>query len=409
MRPRTAEVISIGDEMTSGARLDTNTRWITRRLGEIGIEVPFHTTVGDTLGDLAEVFRIATRRVGLVVCTGGLGPTRDDLTREALAALVGQPLELREEAYRHIESLFSSRRREMPERNRIQAMFPRGSREIFNAHGTAPGIEVSVGGDGETVCRAFALPGVPAEMKPMFDQLVVPRILHDRDAARTIRHVVMKFFGTGESEMERRLGDLIARDRQPRVGITASAATISLRITAVGDSAGDCDAMIDATRERIMSSVGEFYFGDGDEFELQHAVERDVRQRGQSLAILELGYAAPLGDWFAALGETDAYRGGLSLAGADDLCRIAATDSFAAAAEWLKSRLRADWLLTVDAYPELTQLDRPAAPASEVRFMLVPPDGSPETTSASIGGHPSIVHPRIGKAALQWFRGVLGQ
>ncbi len=168
-RQLTCEIVSIGDEMTSGARLDTNAQWLSRRMGELGVIVRFHSTVGDTLADNVDVFRIASRRVDFVIATGGLGPTRDDLTREALALMVERPLEMRSSAMQHIESMFSRRKIEMPERNRVQAMFPVGSDEIFNPQGTAPGIDMTVTHDDQSRCRLFALPGVPAEMIRMFD------------------------------------------------------------------------------------------------------------------------------------------------------------------------------------------------------------------------------------------------
>src|SRR6056297_2864125 len=139
--PWLAEVISIGDEMTSGARIDTNAAWLSRRLEELGVTVAFHTTVGDTLKHNVAVFRTASQRADVVMATGGLGPTRDDLTREALAAASRQPLELSQTSLQHIQALFAARGREMPERNRVQAMFPAGSTEIFNPQGTAPGID----------------------------------------------------------------------------------------------------------------------------------------------------------------------------------------------------------------------------------------------------------------------------
>ena len=239
-----AEVISIGDEMTSGARLDTNAQWLSHRLGELGIEVAFHSTVGDTLHDSFDVFRIASQRADIIVSTGGLGPTQDDLTREALAELVDRPLETSSSALAHIESMFARRNREMPHRNRVQAMFPAGSREIFNPQGTAPGVDLEVHREHAPPSRIFALPGVPAEMKRMFADTVAPRILEATGNKTCIRHNVMKLFGTGESDMEARLGDMISRDRQPRVGITVSAATISLRITATAETEDQCIDMI---------------------------------------------------------------------------------------------------------------------------------------------------------------------
>src|SRR5262245_47151951 len=127
-----AEIISTGDELTSGQRLDTNSQWLSTRLGELGVQVVYHTTVADHLKANVKVLRQAIERVDLIICTGGLGPTADDLTREAIAAAAGLELDLLPTALAHIESLFARRKRPMPERNRVQAMFPRGSRMVPN-------------------------------------------------------------------------------------------------------------------------------------------------------------------------------------------------------------------------------------------------------------------------------------
>ncbi len=398
------EVISIGDEMTSGARVDTNAAWLSRRLGELGIQVAFHATVGDTLQHNVDVFRIASERADVVVCTGGLGPTRDDLTRDALAELVKQPLELHVSSLRRIESMFRKRQREMPERNRIQAMFPRGSRDIVNPQGTAPGIELSVPRDNRPPCHLFALPGVPAEMKRMFDDSVAERILALSGEASKIQHHVMKFFGTGESDMEYRLGDMISRDRQPRVGITVSAATISLRITATADSDLQCQQLIDQTREEILRLVPEYYFGDGETFEQQHAIDAKLLARAETLLVIEYGRAAPLGDWFAELGPTASYRGGLSLAVPEDLQRIFPAEDERTSIDRVKQLIGADWVLIVDAYPELDHASDVPLAASDVRLLVVNPEGRHFATTATLGGHPSIVQARIAKTAMAALR-----
>ncbi|TWU24173.1 putative competence-damage inducible protein [Novipirellula galeiformis] len=391
-----AEVISIGDEMTSGARLDTNSQWLSQRLGELGVEVRFQTTVGDMLRDNIDVFNIAIERVDLVICTGGLGPTQDDLTREALAEVSDEPLEFRQQAMDHIESLFSSRKRPMPERNRVQAMFPKSSQIIPNPQGTAPGIDLFIDRGSHARCRVFALPGVPAEMQLMFKETVSHQIAAMSGGGSVIRHHVMKFFGIGESDMEQRLGDMISRDRQPRVGITVSAATISLRITAMTESAERCTAQIAQTKTEILNRVGELYFGDGENYEQYHVIDSMLRARGESLALLELGFAAPLGDWFAALGETPAFRGGLSLAAMPNV-----------SLEEIQSRMRSDWLLVVNAYPAIADDLVGHVPASEVEFILVAPNGKQHAHRITIGGHPDILQPRIGKTAMAWFRGVV--
>src|SRR6478752_7915122 len=154
-----AEIISIGDELTTGQRLDTNSQWLAERLLEIGVPVAFHTTVGDQLTDNVLVFRQACERADVVVATGGLGPTADDLTRQALADLAGVPLIQDDASLAHIKTLFAKRKREMPPSNVIQAQFPQGSRPIFNPNGSAPGIDISTQRAGREAARIFALPG----------------------------------------------------------------------------------------------------------------------------------------------------------------------------------------------------------------------------------------------------------
>ncbi|MDV6031843.1 MAG: competence/damage-inducible protein A [Phycisphaera sp. RhM] len=403
----TAEVVSIGDEMTSGARLDTNAQWLSRRLGELGIEVTFHSTVGDTLKHNIDVFRTAALRADVVVCTGGLGPTRDDLTRQALATVLDQPLELRQSALDHIHRLFARRNREMPQRNEVQAMFPVGSLEIVNPQGTAPGVDATFQRPDGSTSRLFALPGVPAEMKRMFDETVAPRILESgADTRRHIEHHVMKFFGVGESDMEQRLGEMIARDHVPRVGITVSSATISLRISAIGASRQECHRQIESTRAEIMERVGELHFGDGEEFEQYHAVERMLAERGERLVSVEFGRSAVLANWFASLGESSTYRGGFCFAKLGELATVLDVDANSAL-ETLRRRCDSQWLVAVDEYPSLECSDDQPLPAAEVTLIVVGPTGTVFSTTSRLGGHPSIIYERIGKAALAWLRRVL--
>src|SRR5438067_9993548 len=140
-----AEIISIGSELTSGQNLDTNSQWLSRRLAEIGIPVVYHTTVADDLDANVAVFRTASQRASIVLASGGLGPTQDDLTREALAKAAGVELGLNEASLADIRALFARRGRSFPERNRVQALFPAGAEPIPNANGTAPGIWMLLG------------------------------------------------------------------------------------------------------------------------------------------------------------------------------------------------------------------------------------------------------------------------
>ena len=216
------EIVAIGDELTSGVRLDTNSQWIAQQLGDLGVEILFHTVVGDELGPMTSALQTAAQRADVVICTGGLGPTADDLTRNALADCAGVKLMQVDAVLTHIRNLYARRKRPMPERNIVQAMFPQGSRVIPNPHGTAPGIDIKLTiGDSRTA-RCFALPGVPAEMREMFTATVAPAIVEmiPADQRRVVRHRRIKCFGVGESDLEAMLPDLIARERYPRVGIT---------------------------------------------------------------------------------------------------------------------------------------------------------------------------------------------
>ena len=169
--PRRAEIIAIGSELVSGQGLDTNSQWLSRELGSVGISVAFHTTIGDELDDHVSAFRIAADRAGLVIMTGGLGPTQDDLTREALAALAGVPLREDPASLEAIAAMFARRNRPMAERNKVQALFPEGAEPLPNRVGTAPGIWMELG------ATTFAcLPGIPSEMRVMFQEQVLPRM-----------------------------------------------------------------------------------------------------------------------------------------------------------------------------------------------------------------------------------------
>jgi len=262
-----AEVIAIGDELVTGQRLDTNSRWLSAELAVLGVPAAFHTTAADTLEAGIEAFRIATSRADVVVATGGLGPTADDLTRDVLAALAGQPLVLSAPSLEEIESRFAARGMPCPESNRRQAMFPAGSRVIANPNGTAPGIDLTLAGAGRT-SRVFALPGVPAEMKPMWQASVAPAVAALLPEAATIVQRCIKCFGAGESAIEAMLPDLVRRGRDPLVGITAHEATITLRIAARGRDEAECRAKIAATEAVIHECLGPLVFGaDDDELE----------------------------------------------------------------------------------------------------------------------------------------------
>ena len=286
-----AEVVAIGDELTTGQRLDTNSQWLSVELGLLGIPVKFHTTVCDTLEDGIEAFRIAAARSDLVVATGGLGPTADDLTRDVLAAVAAAPLEMSVAALADIESRFAKRGVGMAESNRRQAMFPRGSRIIPNPDGTAPGIDLLLRlGNSSTshTSRIIALPGVPSEMRSMWTGTVVGELLAMQPDIGTMVHRRIRCFGAGESAIEAMLPDLIRRGRDPLVGITAHEATITLRIVARGRDVAECLAKIGPTEETIRQCLGQLVYGTDDD-EVADAAVRAVAAAGQTLGTIEIG------------------------------------------------------------------------------------------------------------------------
>lgn len=408
-----AEIISIGDELTSGQRLDTNSQWLSQQLGDLGIRVLYHTTVGDELAANVRVFREAVERADVILCTGGLGPTADDLTRDALAEMIGKPLVRDENSLAHIKALFARRNREMPPRNEVQAMFPEGSQPIFNPHGSAPGIDLSVERPHRAPARIFCLPGVPAEMKEMWEQSVCQALRQLVGSPRVIHHHRIKCFGVGESDLEQMLPDLIRRGRDPIVGITVHEATITLRISAEGDSANECMEKMNETIRTIHGCLGNLVFGTEEE-ELEHAVVRLLRQRGLTLSTMEWGTSG----WIAshvgsAQDSAGIYLGGITIADSAAAARAIARSNSPAEgihqdqAQLVRGMARAcrdyfgtDIGLAVGPFPP------PAAPGEAPGRLhyAVATGQAVEHSTLVHAAHPEIIKPRAGKQGLNLVR-----
>ena len=396
--------MAIGDELTSGQRVDTNSAWLSQQLGSIGIPVGFHTTVSDDLAALAAAIQIALARADVVIGTGGLGPTADDLTRQALADATGLPLQLDEASLTYIRHRFESRGRDMPERNQVQAMFPEGSRIIPNPHGTAPGIDLTVPADNRE-SRIFFLPGVPAEMREMWDATVRPQLIEAGFGDQVIIHHRLKCFGCGESDMERRLPDLIERGREPSVGITVHKATITLRVTARGKNEAECRKAMQPTIDQIHECLGSIVYGEEDD-EIQDSVIRLLASRNETLSTVELGTPGVLARW---LRESDAegrcYTGGLVLPrlqngegdteDADHLLESQLLD----AAKQSRIQNPATYGLAVGPI----NMERARDPDARLWLGLATPDDS-VAVAVRFAGHPDIIMERSAKQALDLLR-----
>lgn len=395
-----AEVLSIGDELTSGQRLDTNSQWISQQLGDLGIRVVYHTTVADVLEANVSVFQTALQRADVVICTGGLGPTADDLTRVAIAKALGVDLYRDEPSLVHIKSLFARRNRPMPTQNEVQADFPIGTTPIFNANGSAPGICLNRL-DQMPKRLLLAFPGVPAELKEMFAQSAIP-LLEEflGNQRRLIRHRPIRCFGLGESDLESRLPDLIRRGRDPQVGITASAATITLRISAEGITEEECAEKIAQTESLIRTTLGDIVFGVDDQ-ELQNVLVEQLSKQGQTLSLAEVGTGGYLSHLFSQADPQGlTFQGGWVARNTSVMERMAGMEiaidqSASQLASQVRDSMNTDYAIAIDNFPDND---------SDLLRIAVATKSKVIAEEKPFGGHPSILLPRAAKQAMNMLR-----
>jgi len=252
-------IVSIGNELLNGHTTDTNCPYICSRLLSIGIPVVSVYTVGDDIKQIVRSFKRAAEDADIVIVTGGLGPTDDDITRQAFAELLGVKLQLKPALLRNIRKFFADRGLPMPGKNTIQACVPKGASALENPFGTAPGIFVRMKRK-----LFFAMPGVPVEMKEMLEKSVLPRLAKKGAGSFTIVKKV-RCFGAGESALAEKLGDIMTRGRNPLINITVSSGVITLHVVACAKTKKQAEQMAQKDVNHIRSLLGDFIFGVDDQ------------------------------------------------------------------------------------------------------------------------------------------------
>ena len=280
------ELVAVGTELLLGHVVDTNSSWLAERLAGAGVDCHFHTTVGDNRARIALALRIALARADAVVACGGLGPTQDDITREALAEVMGVPLDRDAALVERIRSIFAERGREMPESNERQADVPRGAQVIPQVQGTAPGLVCPVGDQ-----VVYALPGVPHEMQEMAERAVIPDLRARAGGQAVIVSRTLRTWGLAESALAELVGPRVealdAAGGNPTIAFLASGARgIGVRVTAKGATEEGARRLVDAEEAELRALLGTLVFGTDDEG-MEDAVAGLVSRSGLTLGVAE--------------------------------------------------------------------------------------------------------------------------
>jgi len=300
-----AEIVTIGTELLLGEIVDTNAAFIAGRLADLGVDLFYKTTVGDNELRITQELKRAWKRSDVIITTGGLGPTQDDLTREAIAGLLGEELVLHRESEAGMRAFFARLQREMTENNLRQAMFPRSAEPLKNPEGTAPGLMVRK--DGRLL---FALPGVPIEMERMFLHEVTP-ILRSAAGLKPLFSRNLRMVGIGESMMAQTVADLIDNGRSPTVAPYAKRGETRLRLTVRAADQAEANSLMEGTESEIRRRLGRYIFGTDAET-LEGVVGHLLKQRGLTLATAESSTGGLIGHRLTGVpGSSDYYLGGI--------------------------------------------------------------------------------------------------
>jgi nicotinamide-nucleotide amidase len=343
------EVIAVGTELLLGQIVDTNSAWMGERLALAGIDSHFQTKVGDNLERMVSSIRLGLERSDAVILCGGLGPTQDDITREAIAEVMGVGLIRHADIGERIRAMFAARGREMPDNNLRQADVPEGATVIPERPGTAPGLVCPIGGK-----VVYAVPGVPHEMREMLTGTVLPDLQRRAGLSAVIKSRVLRTWGQSESGLAEMLADRIDEldeSKNPTLAFQASGIEgIKVRITAKAASGDRAEAMLAEEETRVRALLGDIVFGVDDDT-MESVVLDMLRDRGLNLGVAESLTGGLMGARFTSVpGASDVFRGGVvsyasdvkfSLLGVPE-GPVVSADAARAMAEGARRVLRAD-------------------------------------------------------------------
>ena len=295
-----AEIIAVGSELLTPDRLDTNSLFLTAELNRLGVEVLRKTVVGDELASLRDAFRDALERVDLVISSGGLGPTEDDLTREAVADLLGRKLERNADVLSRIEARFRQLGRRMSEVNLKQAMVPEGATVLQNERGTAPGLWLEARGH-----IVVLLPGPPHELKAMFSAQVEPRLARHATGVR-LHARELRVVGMGESDVDHRIAPIYTRHPEVQTTILTAPGEIQIHLRAWSDDAAAAERVLQQLQESIMLALGEAVFTTEGQ-SMEHVVARDLTLHQATIATAESCTGGLLAERLTRVAGSSAY------------------------------------------------------------------------------------------------------
>jgi nicotinamide-nucleotide amidase len=378
----TAEIITIGTELLLGETVDTNTRFIARTLRGIGVNLYRTQTVGDNVDRIAAAIREAASRVEIVITTGGLGPTVDDPTRQAVAKAGAVSLEFHQELWEQTAKRISRYGRVPGENQKRQAYLPQGAEAIENPVGTAPAFMVTIGG-----ARVISLPGVPREMETLLIQSVIPYLQKRYNLHEIIKVRTLHTSGIGEGLIDERVADLETLSN-PTVGLTAHSGIVDIRIAAKAGSEAEADRMIGEVDRTVRSRFQEAIFGTDDDT-LEEITLRALAERGWTIACMESGLEGRLLSRLSRP-QQPAYRAGRSVQ--------VAPETLAEAAEAFRREVDASAVLGVVLSPDEDE--------QAVDLFLKTPSGQ-DHRHLNYGGHPANAARWAVNMALDWLRRTL--